>query len=112
MKISKTVQRRTIILASIAALIALFHIAHYTVQLIYSTNPYRGIDNHTYIGELDTSFRAYDIKEVYEEYAAKVEIIVTANGRDESEALYKIEDILNRAQFIWDHDILDIKKED
>lgn len=49
--------------------------------------------------------------EVYEEYAAKVEIIVTANGRDESEALYKIEDILNGAQFIWDHDILDIKKE-
>lgn len=53
-----------------------------------------------------------DEEEVYEEYAAKVEIIVTANGRDESEALYKIEDILNRAQFIWDHDILDIKKED
>lgn len=50
-------------------------------------------------------------KEVYEDYTAKVEIIVTANGRDESEALYKIEDILNRAQFIWDHDILDIKKE-
>ena len=67
MKISKTVQRRTIILASFAALIALFHIAHYTVQLIYSTNPYRGIDNHTYIGELDTPFHAYDIKEVYEE---------------------------------------------
>ena len=73
MKISKTIQRRTIVLASIAALIALFHIAHYTVQLIYSTNPYRGIDNHTYIGELDTSFRAYDIKEVYEDYAITIE---------------------------------------
>ena len=73
MKISKTVQRRTIVLASIAALIALFHIAHYTVQLIYSTNPYRGIDNHTYIGELDTPFHAYDIKEVYEKYAITIE---------------------------------------
>ena len=50
-------------------------------------------------------------KEVYEEYTAKIEITMTQTGRDETEALEKIEDILDRAQFIWDHDILDIKKE-
>ena len=85
MKISKTIQRRTIIFATFAALIALFHVAHFTVQLFYSTNPYRGIDNHTYIGELDTSFRAYDIKEVYEDYAITIER--DAEGKPLVEAL-------------------------
>ena len=50
--------------------------------------------------------------EIYEEYTAKIEIIMTQMGRDESEALERIENLLERAQFIWDHDILDIKKED
>ena len=50
-------------------------------------------------------------KEVYEDYTAKIEIYVTENARDESEALERIENLLERAQFIWDHDILDIKKE-
>ena len=58
MKISKTVQRRTIILATFAALIALFHVAHFTVQLFYSTNPYLEAKNHTFIGELDTQFES------------------------------------------------------
>lgn len=50
-------------------------------------------------------------KEVYKEYAAKIEIDITQIGRDETEALEKIEDILQRAQFIDSYDILDIKKE-
>lgn len=49
--------------------------------------------------------------EVYEEYTAKIEISITQMGRDESEGLEKIEDLLQRAQFIEDYDILDIKKE-
>ena len=52
-----------------------------------------------------------DGPEVYEDYTAKIEIYVTENARDETEALEKIENLLERAQFIWDHDILDIKKE-
>lgn len=58
MKISKTIQRRTIIFATFAALIALFHVAHFTVQLFYSTNPYLEAKNHTFIGELDTQFES------------------------------------------------------
>jgi hypothetical protein len=58
MKISKTVQRRTIIFATFAALIALFHVAHFTVQLFYSTNPYLEAKNYTFIGELDTQFES------------------------------------------------------
>lgn len=50
-------------------------------------------------------------EEVYKEYAAKIEIDITQIGRDETEALEKIEDILQRAQFIGGYDILDIKKE-
>lgn len=50
-------------------------------------------------------------EEVYKEYAAKIEITMTQIGRDESEGLEKIEDILQRAQFIESYDILDIKKE-
>ena len=60
MKISKKTQRRTIILATAVALVALFHIAHFTVQLFYSTNPYMEIKNHTYIGELNTPYIAED----------------------------------------------------
>lgn len=50
-------------------------------------------------------------RDVYKEYAAKIEIDITQIGRDETEALEKIEDILQRAQFIGGYDILDIKKE-
>ena len=50
-------------------------------------------------------------RDVYKEYAAKIEIDITQIGRDETEALDKIEDILQRAQFIDGYDILDIKKE-
>ena len=50
-------------------------------------------------------------RDVYEEYTAKIETDIAQMGRDETEALEKIEDILQRAQFIESYDILDIKKE-
>ena len=53
-----------------------------------------------------------DEKEVYKEYTAKVEVFITQMGRDETEALEKVENLLDRTQYIYDYDILDIKKED
>ena len=47
-------------------------------------------------------------RDVYKEYVAKIEIDITQMGRDETEALKKIEDILQRAQFVDSFDILDI----
>lgn len=73
MKISKKTQRRTIIFATAAALIALFHIAHFTVQLFHSTNPYMGVKTPTYIGELDTKYNALNIIDGYDEFAITIE---------------------------------------
>ncbi len=73
MKITKSTQRRTIIFATAAALIALFHIAHYSVQLFYSTNLYRGVDNHTYIGELDTKYNMLQQIEAQDKFSITVE---------------------------------------
>ena len=73
MKISKTTQRRTIILAAALAVVALFQVAHITVQMFYSTNPYVGEKNHTFIGTLDTSYQALDIEQGYEEHSIVLE---------------------------------------
>ena len=73
MKISKKTQRRTIILATAVALVALFHIAHFTVQLLYSTNPYIGIENHTFIGELDTPYLPYNIDDNKQDFAITIQ---------------------------------------
>ena len=73
MKISKKIQRRTIIFATAAALLALFQILHLGVQLFYSTNPYAGTYAHTFIGQLSTSFTAMDISDGYDEFAYTIE---------------------------------------
>lgn len=73
MKISKQIQRRTIICAAIAALIALFQVTHMTVQLFYSTKLYMGVDNPTYIGELDTKYNMIHQVEESDEFAITVE---------------------------------------
>ncbi len=49
-------------------------------------------------------------KDVYKEYEAKIEIDITQMGKDETEGLEKVEDLLKRAQFIDSYNILDIKK--
>ena len=73
MKISKKTQRRTIILATAVALVALFHIAHFTVQLFYSTNPYMDIKGHTYIGEMDTPYLPYNITDDNQDFAITIQ---------------------------------------
>ena len=73
MKISHKTQRRTIIFAAMLAAVALFQVAHLAVQLFYSTNPYVGVKNHTFIGWLDTSFQALNIEPGYEEYSMVLE---------------------------------------
>ena len=73
MKISKKTQRRTIILAAALAVVALFQVAHIAVQMFYSTNPYVGEKNHTFIGTLDTSYQALDIEQGYEEHSIVLE---------------------------------------
>ncbi|MBQ2008512.1 MAG: hypothetical protein II236_07535 [Alistipes sp.] len=73
MKISKTTQRRTIILAAALAVVALFQVAHITVQMFYSTNPYVKEKNHTFIGSLDTSYQALNIEKGYEEHSIVLE---------------------------------------
>ena len=50
-------------------MVGLFQIAHLTVQLFNSTNPYVGTKNHTFIGSLDTSFQALNIEPGYEEFS-------------------------------------------
>ncbi len=85
MKISKQTQRRTVIFAVATALLALFQIAYFGVQLFYSTNPYVGNCSHIPIGQLDTSFAALDINEEYEEFAYTIER--DAEGKPLVEAL-------------------------
>lgn len=48
---------------------------------------------------------------IYESYTTKIEIDITQMGKDETEGLEKVEDLLKRAQFIDSYNILDIKKE-
>ncbi len=85
MKISKQTQRRTIIFAVATALFALFQILVLGVQLFNSTNPYVGNYSHIPIGELDTSYSAFDIKDNYEEFAYTIER--DAEGKPLVEAL-------------------------
>lgn len=85
MKISTKTQRRTIILAAVLAVVALFQVAHIAVQMFYSTNPYVGEKNHTFIGTLDTSYQALDIEQGYEEYSIVLER--ADDGRPMVEAL-------------------------
>ena len=85
MKISQKTQRRTIVFVVASAIIALFQIAHYGVQLTHSTNPYVGDNNHTFIGKLDTKYQALDIKEGYEQHAIVIER--DAKGKPLVEAL-------------------------
>lgn len=85
MKISKQTQRRTIIFAVATALFALFQILVLGVQLFNSTNPYVGNYSHIPIGELDTPYSAFDIKDNYEEFAYTIER--DAEGKPLVEAL-------------------------
>lgn len=73
MKISLSTQRRTVVFAAALAVVALFQVAHITVQMFNSTNPYVGVKNHTFIGSLDTSFQALNIEQGYEEYSLVLE---------------------------------------
>lgn len=73
MKISKSIQRRTVILVVLAALFAIYPIAHFTTKLIYSTDGSIAGENLTYIGTLNMPYKAYDNPEVYDEFALTVE---------------------------------------
>ena len=106
MKISKQTQRRTIILATAVALVALFHIAHFTVQLFYSTNPYMGIKNHTFIGELDTPYQPLNIADDNQDFAITIQSDEEGNplveARPSSMILYsKNPDYVRPEHFGW-----------
>ena len=74
MKISKNIQRRTVVLMVFVALFAILPIAHFTTQLIYTSDPYNAEKGYTEIGTLDTSFKAYGIASgEYDEFAITVE---------------------------------------
>ena len=85
MKISKNVQRRTMIFAVATAILALFHAMVMGVQLFYSTNPYEGVDNYTYIGNLDTEYNVLPFEDGYDKYAITLE--KDADGKPLVEAL-------------------------
>ena len=86
MKISKSIQRRTIVLMVFVALFAILPIAHFTTQLIYTSDRYNAEQSYTEIGRLDTSFKAYGIASgEYDEFAITVER--DANGEPLVEAL-------------------------
>lgn len=74
MKISKSIQRRTIVLMVFVALFAIFQIAHFTTQIIYTSNPYNAEKGFTNIGTLDTKFTAIGITSgEYDKYAVTIE---------------------------------------
>ena len=74
MKISKSIQRRTIVLMVFVALFAIFPIAHFTTQLIYTSDPYNAEKGYTEIGTLDTSFKPSGITSgEYDKYTITVE---------------------------------------
>ena len=85
MKISQKTQRRTILFVVVAALTALFVVAHYGVQLFYSTNPYADGKNHTFIGKMDTRFQAMYIHDKSDKFAITIER--DAEGKPLVEAL-------------------------
>lgn len=72
MKISKKNQRRTIILAAVMALVALFHLTHMSVQMFNMVNPLAH-KAYTYIGELDTPFNLFTSDIMHEEFSTVLE---------------------------------------
>lgn len=73
MKISQKTQRRTIVYVVAAALVTLFVVAHYGVQLFYTTNPYAESKNHTFIGKMDTKFQAMNLEGEIDKFAITIE---------------------------------------
>lgn len=73
MKISLSTQRRTIVFATLAALVALYNLALMSVQMFNSENYLAHKPNHTYIGELDTPFGMFDTEQDYEQFSTVVE---------------------------------------
>ena len=73
MKISKTIQRRTIILAALAALVALLHLAILTAQMLNTENPLAHKPYYTFIGKLDTTFNHFATDSSFEEFATVLE---------------------------------------
>ena len=63
MKISKSVQRRTVIFAALAVLFALVQVTHLAVQSSSLINSDREEAFRTYIGEIDTSYSALALGE-------------------------------------------------
>ena len=85
MKISKSTQRRTIIMVAVTTLFALFQVVHLGVQLFHSTNPYSGNYNHTFIGHMDTQYLTADIGDDYVKHSMVIER--DADGKPLVEAL-------------------------
>ena len=85
MKISKSTQRRTVVFAAFLALFALLHVTHLALQLVSSVN--HNFEEHSfyYIGELDTNYNTYGLKEDYAKDAIVIER--DANGKPLVEAL-------------------------
>lgn len=78
MKISKSVQRRTVIFAAMAALVALFQVTHLLAQLFSSNNISIGENSPYYIGELDVSYAAF-----YDEDNKDDAIVITRDADGE-----------------------------
>ena len=73
MKISQKTQRRTVILAAVMALVALYHLAILSYQMLNTVNPFAHKENCTYIGQLDTPFNNLLINPSLEGYVTVLE---------------------------------------
>lgn len=73
MKISKKTQRRTVILAAVVALVALYHLTLLSFQMLNTENPFSHKENYTFIGEVDTSFFNATTDSSHDEYATVLE---------------------------------------
>lgn len=84
MKISKSVQRRTVIFAFMAAFFALVQVTHLAVQLFNSNKMDFEKSSFNHIGELDTRYNAY----LNEDYTKDAIVVVRdAEGEPLVEAL-------------------------
>lgn len=73
MKISKSIQRRTIVLTVVIALVSLFQAANFGVQLFNSSNLYSENPNHTFLGALDTKYGSMIVADDYQQHSMVVE---------------------------------------
>lgn len=85
MKISKSVQRRTVVFAALAAIFTLIQVTLLVAQLVGSADTYYEEHSFHYLGEIDTAYNTFEWDVDYRKDAITIER--DANGEPLVEAL-------------------------